>query len=386
VLLGQLGSNGDCLYATAIAKQIKRDDPKCHLVWAIGRLSRPVLVNNPDIDEIWQLPHSAWTEDERLWNLFEIEAHRLADAGQFDSVHLTQIAPARFANYDGTIRPSIFRNYGRPLSVPVDVTIELSEEEIAAVDNWVRSTPAADASQIVLLECSSKSGQSFMTVDLALGIAEVVTNECRKAVVIISTHEPLRTDNSRILECSLLSVRQMARLTRFADLFVGCGSGITVAATSGAAKRRLPVIQILKRSTSYFASFRQDFRHFGKPHDNFLEVTREEPEHICRVILDALRHGFAAAQADHDDPVPLSFEWYRQLITMMLLDRGRYIDAVQSLLVTTDRFGWHDELVQFARQMVLPFLPDDPRHVLPHWRCEIDRLRDGLAQQASRRG
>jgi len=61
-------------------------------------------------------------------------------------------------------------------------------------------------------------------------------------------------------------------------------------------------------------------------------------------------------------------------------------DAVQSLLVTTDRFGWHDELVQFARQMVLPFLPDDPRHVLPHWRCEIDRLRDGLAQQASRRG
>jgi hypothetical protein len=342
-----------------------------------------VLANNPDIDEIWELPHSAWTEDERLWRLFEIEAHRLADAGQFDAVHLTQIAPARFANYDGTVRPSIFRNYGRPLSVPIDVTIELSEEEIAAVNDWIRSTPAANASQIVLFECSSKSGQSFMTADLALGIADQVTKECQKAVVIISTHEPLHTDNSRILGCSFLSIRQMAWLTRFVDLFVGCGSGITVAATSGIAKCGLPAIQILKRSTSYYASFRQDFRHFGKPHDNFLEVTREAPDYICRVILDALHHGFAAAQADHDDPVPLSFEWYRQIISMMLLDRGRYIDAVQSLLATTDRFGWHAELAQFATRMVLPFLPDDPRHVLPYWRREIDRLRDGLGRIAA---
>lgn len=380
VLIGQLGSNGDCLYTTAVARQIKRDHPGCHLTWAIGRLSRSVLVNNADIDEIWELPQASWADDPRLWTLFETEAHRLADAGEFDAVHLTQISPARFANYDGTIRPSIFRNYGAPIDGPVDVTISLTAEEIAAVDTWFAGSAAADASQVILFECSSKSGQSFMTVDLALQIAERITAERQKAVVIISTHEALRTDNPRILTCGFLSIRQMARLTHFVDLFVGCGSGITVAATSGAAKPKLPSVQVLKRSTSVYASFRTDFRHFGKLHAQFLEITREEPEHLCRVVLDCLNHGFGTAQAEHDDPVPLTFQWYRQLITMQLIERGRYMEAVQSILVTTDRFGWHEELVAFARQAVLPFTEDDPRHVLPHWRRQVDRLRAGISQ------
>ncbi len=80
ILLGMLASNGDCLYATAIARQIKVDFPGCHLTWAIGSLSRQVLANNPDIDQVWELPQNSWSEMERDWTLFEIEAHQLADA------------------------------------------------------------------------------------------------------------------------------------------------------------------------------------------------------------------------------------------------------------------------------------------------------------------
>lgn len=373
-----LASNGDCLYATAIARQIKVDFPGCHLTWAIGSLSRSVLANNPDIDQLWELPQSSWLDMESSWTLFEIEAHQLADAGRFDHVFLTQISPARFCNYDGTIRPSMFRNYGRPVTVPIDVTINLSQQEKDEVDGWFHASPASGASKVILFECSSKSGQSFMTVDLALQIAQRIAAADSKAVVIISTHEALPTDDPRIISGGALSIRQTARLTEYVDLFVGCGSGLTVAATSGVAKAGLPNIQILKRSTSVYASFRHDFEHFGKPTADFLELTTEDPDHLGNVVVAALRDGFAAAQAEFDDPVPLSFGWYRQLISLMLLERGKYVDAAHSLLVTAARYGWHPELRSFARHFVLPFIGADPRSALPHRREEIGRLREAV--------
>jgi hypothetical protein len=294
-------------------------------------------------------------------------------------VFMTQIFPARFANYDGTIRPSIFRNYGRPITIPVDVTITMTEQEKAEVDRWFEASPASGASQVVLCECSSKSGQSFMTVDLALRIAERVTEACSKVVVIVSTHETLPTMHPRIISGGKLSIRQTARLTDYVDLFVGCGSGLTVAATSGAAKPALPNIQVLDRSKSVFASFRHDFAYFDKPTGHFLELTSEDPDHLGKVVVAALSDSFAAAQAEFDDPVPLSFRWYQELITLMLLDRGRYLDAVHSLLVTAERYGWLPELRRFARHLVLPFVDADPRRTLPHRREEIDRLREAVA-------
>ncbi len=379
ILLGMLGSNGDCLYATAIARQLKVDFPGCHLTWAIGSASRQVLVNNPDIDAVWELPVASGTEMDHAWALLEIEARQLAEAGRFDHVFLTQIEPSRYADYDGTVRPSIFRTFGRAITVPVDVTINLDETERAAVDRWFQDSPAADASQVVLCECSSKSGQSFMTVELAMRMAEAVTAERSKAVVILSTHEALPRRHPRIISGGGLSMRQTARLTNYVDLFVGCGSGLTVAATSGAAKPGLPNIQILRRSTSVYASFRHDFAHFGKPTGHFMELTSEDPAHLSRVVTAALSDGFATAQAEFDDPVPLGFGWYIELITLRLLERGRYVEAVQSLLVTAARFGWHPELRRFARHLVLPFLDADPRSVLPHRRVERDRLREAVA-------
>jgi hypothetical protein len=376
ILLGMLASNGDCLYATAIARQIKVDFPGCHLTWAIGSLSGSILTNNSDVDEVWVLPQTSWEDMENDWNLFEIEARRLADAGQFDYVFLTQIAPARFANYDGTIRPSIFRNYGRPVTVPIDVTINLTEQEKYEVDNWFAANPAADASQVVLFECSSRSGQSFMTKEIALQMAHRITEARSKTVAIISTHEKLPIEHPRIVHGGALSIRQTTRLTDYVDLFVGCGSGVTVAATAGVAKPALPNIQILSRSTSVYASFRHDFAYFGKATGNFLELTAEDPDHLSKVVLRALTDSFPAAQAEFDDPVPITFEWYLRLISMMLVERGKYLDAVQSLLTTMARYGRHPELVQFARYYVLPFTDADLRSALPHRREQIEKLKE----------
>jgi hypothetical protein len=379
ILLGMLGSNGDCLYATAIARQIKHDFPGCHLTWAVASLCRNVLFNNPDIDALWEIPLASWSDMDRAWQLFEIEAHSLASSGHFDHVFLTQVSPGRFANYDGTVRPSLFRNYPRQISVPVDVTINLDAEEKAAVDAWFASSPAADASQVVLCECSSKSGQSFMDIGRAVELAEAITAARRKTVVIISSHDSLVTDNPRIISGGSINIRQTARLTEYVDLFIGCGSGLTVAATSGTAKPGLPNIQILRRHTSVYASFRHDFGYFGKPIDQFMELTSEEPSHLHAAVLMALADGFEAAKKEFDDPVPLTFDWYIELISMMLVDTGRYVDAAHSLLVTAERYGWHPALRRFARHFVLPFLDDDPRARLPHRREEAELLRAGIA-------
>jgi hypothetical protein len=385
ILLGQLASNGDCLYATAIARQIKQDFPGCHLTWAISGLCRRVLDNNPDVDEVWEVPMADWSKMAPAWTSFERQAQELADAGRFDRMFLTQIYPARLANYDGTVRPSIFRNYGRPLTVPVEVTIRLDAEEIAGTDVWFASTPAADASQVVLFECSSKSGQSFMTLNRAVALAEAITRTRRQTAVIISTHESFETDNPRIISGRALSIRQVARLTEHVDLFVGCGSGLTVAATSEAAKPGLPNIQILRRETSVYASFRHDFAYFGKPTEQFMELTSEDPAHLEQVLTAAVCDDFAAVRARFDDPVPLTFGWYLEMIQTMLVNSARYVEAMQSLMITAGRYGWHPALRRFALHLVLPFLQDDPLAALPQRKAEVERFKAAIngAQRTS---
>jgi hypothetical protein len=379
ILIGMLGSNGDCLYATAIARQIKQDFPGCHLTWAISSLCSKILRNNPDIDEIWEVPVASWPEVARAWMLFEIDAHELASRGQFDHIFLPQIWPAHFANYDGTIRPSIFRNFGRPINVPVDVTIDLEEAEIAAVDDWFKQSPAADASEVVLFESASKSGQSFMTAELAMQLAEAITAARPKASVILSSHDAKPGENPRILSAAHFSVRQIARLTHQVDLFVGCGSGLTVAATSGTAKQGLANIQVLNRHTSVYASFRHDFAYYGKPVDQFLELMSTEPEALQTVILSALVEGFATAKASFDEPVPLTFDWYYHMLKSMLIDQGRHVEAMHSVLVTAERYGWHPSLKLIGGKIILPVLKDDPRSVLPHHKAEAEILRAGVA-------
>jgi hypothetical protein len=95
-------------------------------------------------------------------------------------------------------------------------------------------------------------------------------------------------------------------------------------------------------------------------------------------VLAALADGFEAAKAEFDDPVPLTFDWYIELISMMLVDTGRYVDAAHSLLVTAERYGWHPALRRFGRHFVVPFLDDDPRARLPHRRHEAELLRAGI--------
>jgi hypothetical protein len=135
ILLGQLGAHGDCLYATILARQLRRDYPSAFITWAISDRSSGLLANNPDIDEVWEIPVDRDSMPV-IWSVFEREADRLYARREFDHIVLSQIWPNNLQNYDGTVRPSILRSYGRPITVPIENVIRLTDDELERTEGY----------------------------------------------------------------------------------------------------------------------------------------------------------------------------------------------------------------------------------------------------------
>lgn len=364
ILLGQLGANGDCLYATILARQLRADYPKAHIVWAISSQCAPLLANNPHIDEVLEIPNSPWKLNEAMWRAFEREALTRYVRRDFDLVLLSQIWPNNLQNYDGTVRPSILRSYGRPITVPIENVIKLSPSEIEKGDAFAREHRLDEAPHRILFECSSKSGQSFVTPKIAQEVARHLYRELPDARMIFSTTVPMKLEDKRSLYAGGLSLREIAQLTYHCTLFVGCGSGGSVVACSTAAKP-LPMIELLSASTSVFASFAHDMDYFGIKDRQILEMTNENPRHIASCIAAACRDGISSAIDKYDSRISITFDHYFGLMEERLLREHRYIDAAKSLMITAARYGWRPELVRFGKRRIVDRLARDPRWLFP---------------------
>ena len=130
ILLGHLAARGDCLYATAVARQIKADYPGCHLTWAIGSMCRSLLDGNPYVDAVWEIPLTSHDGVAAAWREYAIAARQRIERHDFDEGFFTQIYRANFRNFDCTIRASIFRGYPRPIQVPIAPIVRLRAEEV----------------------------------------------------------------------------------------------------------------------------------------------------------------------------------------------------------------------------------------------------------------
>jgi hypothetical protein len=358
ILLGQLGANGDCLYATILARQIRHDFPDAHITWAISQQCAGLLRNNPHIDEVWPVPLPDGNQQELAWRVFEREATRRLLRHEFDRAYLSQIWPNNFQNYDGTIRPSLLRAYGAPITVPIENVIELDEQEEANIKSFVDRCHLDGFQHRILFECSARSGQSFITPALAQQVADHLYRLLPSTSVLFSTHLPMTLEHPNSRYAGAVSLRESGALTRYCTLFVGAGSGGTVAATSTAAKS-LPMLQLLAASTSVYASFAHDFEYFGLPAKHIVEMTNEDPAIIARAIATACTEGIEAALAQFGGRVPVRFAHYQQLIRDNLLRQERFLDAAQSLRITAARYGWKRELLDFGRQALVPNLARD---------------------------
>jgi len=360
ILLGQLGANGDCLYATVLARQIRHDYPDAHLTWAISSQCRHLIDNNPHVDAIWEWSINDWAAYNTAWQSLERALFRAPqnEAG-FDKLVLSQILPSNIRNYDGTVRPSILRAYGAPITVPVDSVIELTDAEQSRVAQFAEQQHLADFEHCVLFECSSKSGQSYVTPKFAVEVARKVHEVLPGCGFVFSTHQSVDESLPYVISARDLTMRENAALTHHCSMFVGCGSGLTVVATSSGA-RELPNIQVLNASKSVYASFRHDFEYFGKSTSRFVEMGDAKADRVAEAVISVCRDGVAGAKSEFDRPIAVFFEDYISRVEKWAIRHGKYIDAVESLAVTVERYGWNERLLAFGKKRLSRLMPKDP--------------------------
>jgi len=299
-LIVHLVSNGDCLMMTAVARQIKQDNPGCHLTWAIGYKCKQVIENNPDIDHIWKVHYS---EDENpyneVWKRTRVEAEKKRQAGEFDEIIYSQIYPDNSLNFDGTTRSSTFRSIKFPVR---DVTpiIRLHEFEIKRVEDFAKKYELKKYKHVVLCECAPGSGQSFMTATLMKELTELIAKEMDDAVFIISSHLKIESNNKRIIDGSQLSFRENAELSKYCNLLIGCSSGISWLLTSNWAKK-INTVQFLASDDRpfAFASIAYDFKNWGLTTDHIIESDNNYKMEMKQIIISALSD-FSLAKRNFD--------------------------------------------------------------------------------------
>ena len=359
ILLGQLMALGDCLYATTIARQIKRDNPDCHLTWAISSPCRSILIGNPHVDDIWEVFSSGRHGENEVWDQFEHKARERKQAGEFDEIYLTQIHPNNWKNFDGTVRASIFRGYPRPISVPVNPVIKLLPEEIENTKKFANKHSLTKKSDVILFEYNFDSGQSFVTSDFALEVSEQIIKAIPTACIILSAKKPIQTSNKNIIDGSKLSFRENAELTKYCSLFIGCSSGLSWLCTSEWAKP-LPMIQLLSKKCSVFASFVHDYEFRGENTDSIIEMTECSSDKLIECVVCSLTKGFKNAKLRFHERIPLNFDYYCKSL-FWCIKKGRYQQVLRSISVTIKRYGLNFQLL---KSLVFICIYYSPRYFL----------------------
>ncbi len=354
ILLGHLGRRGDCLYATTIARQIKQDFPDSHLTWAISSMCRSVIEGNPYVDEIWELPLKSNEEIIAAWKQFEIDVMTKKNHGEYDEVYLTQVHPGNFQNYDGTSRASIFRGYSRPITVSVQPVVRLSDKEIENVRKFAHLHQLAMKKNVILFECASSSGQSFVTPDFAFKVAKKVLKNNPDVYFILSSNLAIHSTESHIIDGSVLSFKENAELTKYCSLLIGCSSGISWLATSDWAKP-LPKIQLLRADTIIYASMIHDAMYFGLPTEQILEMQDCTAGHVASCIQVIFDSGFKSAKQKYHQDIPLNFSFYFKQLSWELLISKQLGKAAESLSVVRERFGNHPQLIYFLKNIFFPY-------------------------------
>lgn len=343
VLLGQLAANGDCVYATTVARQIKADDPECHLTWAIGSAYRQVIQHNPHVDEVWEIPLERHEDMASAWRAFECQVGECRRRGDFDDVYLTQIYPNNYKNFDGTVRASIFRGYPRPITVPVTPVIRLSRDEIERTRAFVSQHRLTESGPVVLFECAPRSGQSLVTPAWALDVSRIIVGRLPGTHVIMSSRVAGPRTNPAIIDASVLGFREIAELTRYCSLFIGCSSGLTWLCTSDAAQT-IPMIQVLTKRAGMLGAVVADLEYWGLPSGHVIEMRDCDVEHAATCALDVLREGVASARPKYHEHQGVRLNQYYGAMLSLLRD-GQFADLATSMRHTIGRYGMRKEFV-----------------------------------------
>jgi len=360
ILLVQLFSNGDCLYATAVARQIKQDFPGCHLTWAIADFCKNIIEDNPYVDVIREVGEVK-KNDVVAFRKFKRKVFKEKKLGKWDEVFVTHNMDENQALYDGTIRGMIFRAYPTPITVPIQPTLILSPEEKGKVRQFADDHRLSNFEHVILWEYAPLSGQSILNFDFVMNLSKKISEMPGVCVILSSSRSFKETDN--IVDASGLSVRENAELTHYCTLLIGCSSGITWLSTSSAAKQ-LPMVQLLNAQAYFLNAPSVDFKRYGISSENLIEITNIEERIVYDCVRTIIEKDFKTAKTQFNDEVPVQFNTTGKIV-YNLLCYLHFRAIARHCQIITSIYGTHPE---FVKQLLLAVVTFPIKLIGNSWR------------------
>lgn len=350
ILLIQLFSNGDCLYVTSIARQIKHNYPKSHLTWVVSTKCKSMLINNSDIDVIEEVVIPDSSQNEKVFSKILKESSEKKDAGVYTDVIVPQLLCDNMKFYDGTVWSSLVRSSGLNLTVNPLPILFLSDAEKKAAENFALTHDLQKYEHVILFECAPQTSQLLLTREIILSYSKQIIDQ-GNACVILSAPQAYYFNEPHIFDGNTLSIRETVALTHFCTIILGCSSGITWAATSNAAKP-LSFVQILAGDTYYFNPLSITFKKWKRSLDSLIELVRFDETKIGLVFKDIFLKGFETARLEHHQNVRVQFKLHRGIIHRFLLG-GKISEILTFVSVNIRENGINFSMLKF---MIMGFV------------------------------
>ena len=338
-LIVQLASFGDCLYATAIANQIKNDYPNSHLTWAIARRFASILQNNPHVDQVWEvdIPSGMAYYDPAFDTNFRKLVQEKKDKGEYDEVIFSQIPQKNWSRFNGTIRSTTLSAYPGKITVSVQPQVYLGSEEIERVKQFAETHQLKQYKEVILFECAPSSGQSLVNVDFALSIAKQTVEKHPSTCFILSTPSPINSGDARIIDASILSFRENAELSKYCSFLIGCSSGITWICTSQWAKQ-LNTLQLLNKDAGIYAGLNFDFTTQGLNNAHVVEMISYDEATVMACLQRYFDQGMKKCRDDFNQFYAPNAA-HLKIVAGFLIDQGQ---SISNILGFADNYCQHN--------------------------------------------
>jgi ADP-heptose:LPS heptosyltransferase len=344
ILLIQLFSNGDCLYVTAIARQIKHDFPDSHLTWVVSSKCKSMLINNPDVDVIEEVLISDASQNEVVFHQVIAETEKKKRDGIYTNVIVPQLLGSNMKYYDGIVCSSLFRSSGLKITVDPTPGLYLTNQESEKANRFALQHQLSKYEHVILFECAPQTKQLLLTDEMILAYSKQIVSK-GNACVILSAPKAYHFNEEHIIDGNILSIRETVSLTHHCTLLLGCSSGISWAATSNAAKP-LPFVQILASDAYYFNPLSITFKKWNHSLDCLIELVRFDTLKIGQVFEDVFSKGFDSARKIHHQKVKIQYKLHRGVIHQFL-KQGEFSEIITFVKINITENGLNPGLIKY---------------------------------------
>ncbi|MFN5866108.1 MAG: glycosyltransferase family 9 protein [Candidatus Kapaibacterium sp.] len=228
---------GDILCATPVARQLKHDNPHCHITWYTAKKFAFTIEHNPYIDEVVLLDGDPVALDEKIPELKKERA--------WTSFY----TPAPYMNYNGgqgaTLAELTKSSTGLQWTVPFQPVMCLTDQEVAEARAYMNSLPQGLK---ILVETEFSSNQSPWDVAYESMMIERLRS-LNPIFIFTAKNKPKNLDAHKasyehVYWCDL-PFRHNAELYNLCDAFIGVSSGISCLSLSTWCRNDIPSVEVV---------------------------------------------------------------------------------------------------------------------------------------------